>query len=184
MATERLAGVSATWCVVGGWSIDLFLGGQTRSHDDLEIATIRSDLATIRTALSPLVLHVVGDGEVRRLPPDDAPPLSRHQHWFLDEPADAWRLDVMVEPGDDETWVYRRDERIAAPRREMVGRTPEGVPYLRPHGSLLYKAKEPRPKDEADFEQARPHLSVVERTWLSAALDLLHPGHPWIARLQ
>jgi hypothetical protein len=42
-AAEQLAGVSAPWCVIGGWAIDLFLGEQTRPHEDLEIAIARSD---------------------------------------------------------------------------------------------------------------------------------------------
>ena len=37
-AAARLIGCGAHWCVVGGWAVDLFLGKQTRAHDDLEIA--------------------------------------------------------------------------------------------------------------------------------------------------
>src|SRR5437660_1685859 len=47
----------------------------------------------------------------------------------------------MIEPGDAEWWVYRRDDRVRAPRVEMVARTGDGIPYLLPHGALLYKAK-------------------------------------------
>jgi hypothetical protein len=35
---ERLDGVSAPWCIVAGWALDLFRGEQSRPHGDLEIA--------------------------------------------------------------------------------------------------------------------------------------------------
>jgi hypothetical protein len=179
----RLAGVSVCWHVVGGWSVDLSVGRETRPHLDIEIATIRSDLDAIRDALKPLVMYTVGGGEVRRLDAAEFPPLDRHQHWMLDDHLLVWRVDVMVEPGDRATWVYRRDERITAPRMEMVARTAYGIPYLRPHGALLYKARRPQPKDEADFDTAVGHMGVPERAWLVNALELVHPGHHWLARL-
>jgi hypothetical protein len=49
-------------------------------------------------------------------------------------------------------------------------------------GSLLLKAKQPRPKDEADFAAFLPRLDEPARRWLADALSLLHPGHPWLAR--
>jgi hypothetical protein len=183
MVAARLASVRGTWCVAGGWSIDLFLGTETRSHEDLEIATVRADLAQIRTALTGFVFHSVGSGEAWRLGPDEAARPDHFQHWVLDEQAQAWRVDVMVEPGDAQLWVYRRDESIYAPRDQMVGVTADGIPYLRPHGALFYKARSPRPKDEADFEAARDHLDEPDRAWLVSALARLHPDHPWLERL-
>jgi hypothetical protein len=102
---------------------------------------------------------------------------------MLDETAGRWRVDVMTEPGDEQTWVYRRDPRITAPRDQMIGRTDGGVAYLRPHGALLYKAARTRPKDEADFPHAAAELTTSERSWLIDALSTVYPGHPWIRRL-
>jgi hypothetical protein len=181
--TEMLDGVDVDWCVVGGWAIDLFLGEITRPHHDLEIAVQREDLAAIRAHLSDFVIFAVGDGTVRRLEPDEAAPLDRHQHWVLDEIAGAWRVDVMVEPGDSRWWVYRRDERVRSLRAEMVQRNRDGIPYLRPKGALLYKAKARLAKDEADFDAASPLMSLEDRAWLADALRLVHPGHAWLPRL-
>jgi hypothetical protein len=169
---------------VGGWSIDLLLGRMTRPHHDLEIATIRQDVAVIRGQLAGLVFHTVGEGTVRRLADDEPGPSDRYQHWALDEEAGAWRVDVMVEPGDSELWVFRRDERIAAPRENMVATTSGGIPYLKPHGSLLYKAKYHSPKDEADFTAVVELMDTADRRWLRAGLELVHPGHPWLDRLR
>src|SRR4029077_2495242 len=69
-AARALAGVEVPWCVVGGWAIDLFLGRETRHHEDLEIAVPRLFFAPLRQQLDRhFALHVVGDGEVRRLSP-------------------------------------------------------------------------------------------------------------------
>src|SRR4051794_20981770 len=86
---RRLRGAAGVWCVVGGWSIDLFLGHRTRVHPDLEIATTAADLATIRRELAGggLVFHPVGNGTVRRLADDETGPPDNHQHWVLDEGA-------------------------------------------------------------------------------------------------
>ena len=183
--TRRLAGVEAHWCVVGGWAIDLFLGRETRAHEDLEIAVPRAEFAAVRAHLTGFALHAVGDGEVRALGPAEPPPPDKHQNWVLDPRANAWRVDVMLEPGDADTWVYRRDESIRAPRAAMVRSTPDGVPYLVPQAALLFKAKAAtRTKDEADFAAALPRLDPAARAWLRAALERVHPEHSWLARLR
>jgi hypothetical protein len=177
---ERLAGVDVPWCVVGGWAIDLFVGHETRPHADLEIAVLRPDLPRIRRALAGYRFHAVGEGEVRALADGEEPPAGRHQNWVLDPDVHAWRVDVMLEPGDATTWVFRRDPTVRAPRADMMGHTAEGIPFLRPHGALLYKAKAVRPKDEHDLATCLPRLPAPERAWLAAALARVHPGHPWL----
>ena len=181
-AAAHLAGVGIAWCVVGGWAIDLWLGRETRPHDDLEIAILRADFPRIRDHLSAFVLHSVVDGEVRALPRDAVPPPDKHQNWVLDPVAHAWRMDIMLEPGDARTWRFRRDEAVQAPRAEMIG-SRDGVPFLKPQGTLLYKAKATRPKDNADFAACLPHLDVTARGWLGRTLAQVHPGHAWIAAL-
>lgn len=180
---ERLDGVAAPWCVVGGWAIDLALGETTRSHEDLEIAVLRRDLAAFRRHLREFAVHVAGGGEVRRLDAADETPPHLHQHWVLDPEADRWRVDIMAEPGDEETWAYRREPSLRAPRVSMVGVSADGIPYLRPHGTLFFKAKANRPKDRRDFDAAVGTLDAAESRWLLAALERFHPGHPWIGRL-
>src|SRR5690348_15345 len=104
---DRLKKAAIPWCVVGGWALDLWLGKETRSHEDIEIAIPRTCFPAIRICLHAFKLFSVGNGEVHPLP-DDCEPLSdRHQNWVLDEPAAAWRLDIFLEPGDENIWIYR-----------------------------------------------------------------------------
>ncbi len=182
-AAAALEGVGVPWCVVGGWSIDLFLGEVTRQHEDIEIEVLRRDHLVVREHLAPLSFRAVGDGEIRVLEPGEVLPAELHQSWALDEAAQLWRVDVMLEDGDDETWTCRRSERITAPRAEIVTRTADGVPYLRPQASLLYKAKGARAKDVADLDATLPRLDDDATRWLEGALEVAHPGHPWLERL-
>jgi hypothetical protein len=78
-------------------------------------------------------------------------------------------------------WVFRRDARI---RRPLAGAfVQDRVPYLAPEIVLLYKAKAPSAKDDADFRTMRPHLQSDQRSWLRHALDVTAPGHHWASIL-
>jgi len=185
---QRLAGVRAPWCVAGGWAIDLFLGGQRRAHEDLEIAVPRGRFPEIVQALPDIEFFVpVGDdegGTAWPLPLAGHLMEDYHQTWGRDAGAGLWRLDVFREPSDDDTWVFRRDERIRRPLREAIAHTPDGIPYLSPDAGLLFKAKwSDLEKNKVDFSATLPRLSAQQRAWLVPALTLVHPGHPWLAEL-
>jgi hypothetical protein len=81
-------------------------------------------------------------------------------------------------------WVCRRDRRIRASYSRVIEWTDGGIPYCAPEIALLFKAKEPQPKDEGDFEALLPHLAPPRREWLAGSLETAHPGHPWIQRLR
>jgi hypothetical protein len=89
----------------------------------------------------------------------------------------------MVEPGDDQKWIYRRDPRIFAPRAQVMATTTRGIPYMRPSIVLLFKAQQLRPIDEFDFNASLDLLEPSERAWLRDALHVSNPGHHWIGRL-
>ena len=183
-AATRLAGVTAPWCVAGGWALDLWLGEQTRPHGDLEIAIQREDLPQIRAALG-LPLHVAGDGEVRRLADDQTPPQHRHQNWVRE--GEAWRMDIMLEPGDAETWVYRRDPNLTAPRAWMVGVAGQ-VPYLKPQGVFisigLDNADEGRRVFNA-FAEGGKVVMPYDKTFWSPGFGMVTDrfGTPWMVNV-
>jgi hypothetical protein len=178
--TEMLQASTPTWAVVGGWAIDLWLGRESRSHGDIEIAAPRCDFVHFRGFFEPRYqLYAAGDGETFALDVDETIPSSKFQCWIADPDSGTWRLDLMLEPGDSQTWVFRRDERIQESRERMIGRE-GGIPFLKPEGVLLYKAKAARGKDQADLEACLPHLSPDARSWLAASLSLIHPEHHWL----
>jgi hypothetical protein len=180
---HRLAPVARPWCVVGGWALDLWHGEETRPHEDIEFTILRGDFALFRAALSGLRLHAVGDGHVEPLGEGEAPPADRAQVWCEDVAAACWRVDMMLEDGTPETWVYKRDPAIRRPRGEVVHVTERGIPYLAPEAILLFKAKYRRDKDEADFSRVLPKLDAAQRRWLGACIARVHPGHAWLEAL-
>ena len=164
------------WCVTGGWAIDLFLGRRTREHHDIEVAVGPRGFEAARSALEGHELFVVGDGLAWPL---SERMLARHyQTWVRDPGTDTWRLDLFREPWEGDTWVFRHRIRLPLPR--VTARTPEGIPYVRPEIVLLFKAKAPSTKDEADLTVTLPRLDRPARAWLERALQLVHPGHRWL----
>jgi hypothetical protein len=182
---ERLlAGVAAPWYVAAGWALDLFLGEERRAHEDLEIAVPRHRFAEVAEALAELEFFVpTAPGFVAPL--TGAPELldGSHQTWAREPSTGLWRLDVFREPADGDTWICRRDESIRMPYERLIARTPDGIPYARPEVILLFKAKHTRPKDDDDFAAVLPRLDPERRRWLAATLELVHPGHRWLAEL-
>jgi len=181
--SKRLIGVFRPWCIVGGWALDLWHGYQTRDHEDLEFTVLRDDLDIFRRALKGMEFYAAGDGVVEYLPAEEAAPASIFQIWCQDVEERCWRVDMMIEPGSLDNWVYKRNPAIARPRAEMVDLTSDGIPYLRPAAILLFKAKHRRGKDDIDFENAVPKLDASERIWLKACLEITHPGHDWTQAL-
>ncbi|MES5046841.1 amino acid transporter [Rhizobium nepotum] len=177
--SRRLDGVARPWCVVGGWALDLWHGGKTREHDDLEFTVLREDLGIFRRELNGMEFYTVNDGVLDLLSADREPATEIFQIWCFDRAAGRWRVDMMIEPGTNDSWVYKRDPQVTRPRAEMVALTAGGIPYLNPAAVLLFKAKHRRLKDEEDFANAAPKLPAPERRWLRDCLDRLHPGHEW-----
>lgn len=179
---RRLAGVTAAWYVIAGWALDLFLGRQTREHDDLEIGVAAQDFGAIRSALAEFEFFVVGHG--RALPLTEQTLADHRQTWVREPSTGLWLLDVIREPWDGDAWVYERDRRITRTAPELVARTRDGIPYMQPEVVLLFKANAMRPKDEDDFAFVLPQLDESRRRWLVEVLELAHPGHPWIDPLR
>ena len=182
-----LARVEAPWYVAAGWAIDLFVGRQRREHEDLEIAVPRSRVGEVLGALAGFEVFVVGvpgPGLVTPVAHVSRDALeTTHQTWVRDPATALWRLDVFREPSDGDTWICRRDERIRLPYDEVIEHTADGIPYGRPEIVLLFKARQARPKDDGDLAAVLPHLAPERRRWLADALELVHPGHRWIAEL-
>lgn len=182
---ERLRGVRTRWCVVGGWALDLFRGEQTREHEDLEIAVPEAGFEEIRRCLNELEFFVpCGEGRLVALDGSGDHFFVSHQTWARDPATERWRVDVMRDPHEGDTWICRRDRGIRRPYDDIIAFTSDGIPYEIPEVTLLFKAKHRREKDEADFAASAPLLDAGGRAWLRETLiELYGPDQPWIAQL-
>lgn len=184
--------LAAPWWIAGGWALDLFLGRSTRAHEDTDVLFLRRDVQTIRARFQGQGWDIQEAGHPTTRP-DGWPfrewklgsPLSPaiHDVWCRPNPTAAWAFQFMVADADADEWVFRRDSRIRRPLAGIGLQTADGLSYLAPEIQLLFKAKALRPKDEADFAQVLPSLDRERREWLTQALLLVHPGHPWLLRL-
>jgi hypothetical protein len=183
------APLPALWWIAGGWAIDLFLGRQTREHEDIDVQVLRRDQHAVRSLLGKWNVQAA-------LPPprDEAWPFSP---WYLDETLDMsihdvwcrptatepWALQLMIADTQGDRWLFRRTPTISRALATLGSSTADGIPYLAPEIQLLYKAKGRRLKDEADFAHTLPALSQERRHWLKNSLAAVHPHHPWLIQL-
>jgi hypothetical protein len=181
---ELLAGLAAPWWIAGGWALDLFVGSKTREHDDVDVAMLRRDQQELYRLLQGWDLRYATPE--RTLVPWDgrtlAPPV--HEVWARrsNDGNAPWTFEVLLNEHDGDRWVYRRNPAVSRALEDVTGRS-EGIPYLAPEIVLLYKSKDPTPKDEDDFHAVRPRLSASARAWLRQALETAAPRHPWLAAL-
>lgn len=181
--------LTVPWWIAGGWGLDLFLGEQTREHEDIDVQILRRDQQEVRTLL--------GEWDVQGANPGGLPSAwpfqewktgqilspSIHDIWCRPHKTAPWAIQLIVGDTIDDQWLFRRNPRIRRPLATVGHRTPDGIPYLAPELQLLYKAKAPRRKDEADFTRVLPALDAQSRQWLAQSLALIHPGHVWLAEL-
>jgi len=180
------ANLPVPWWIAGGWAIDLFLGRQTREHEDIDVLLLRRDNLAVRALLG------LWDVQAALPPPRDETwpfrPWRRnealdetiHDVWCRPDAMQPWAIQLMIADTRDGLWLFRRMPTISRSVATIGETTPEGVPYLAPEIQLLYKARGLRPKDEADFWQTLPALSRDRRVWLRETLLQAHPHHPWL----
>jgi hypothetical protein len=179
---RHLTGIAVPWYVAAGWALDLFRGGQTREHGDIEVAVPAASFPMVRDRFPGYVFDGAGGGRIW----EDATPdvlAAVHQTWLRDPATGNYLLDVFREPHDGDTWICRRDETIRFPYRDIIHHTHDGIPYLAPELVLLFKAKHARPKDQADFDATVPLMTPAQCQTLAGLLARAHPAHPWLADL-
>jgi hypothetical protein len=174
----------APWWIAGGFAIDAFVGRDDRHpHEDVDAGLAARDQETIRACLEGWELFCADPpGFLRPWRQGEFLAEPIHDVWGRPSASEPWRLALVLNTVEDDTWIYRRDARITRPLGEIAFER-EGIDYLVPEIQLLFKSKTVRPKDEQDFRDAAPLLDEVQREWLRWALALTAPEHPWLSRL-
>jgi hypothetical protein len=185
-AARLLDGYRGIWWVVGGWAAEAFTG-VSRRHEDIDIAIRRGDLGKFREHLAARTHIWRNDGgtlsPIMADDPDDKLPQDFLQMWLRRNAASPWEFDVICDPGEPGQWVNRRLPSMTLPLSSATWVDGEGIRYINPEILLLFKARQARPKDEADFSTIVPLLDESQRRWLGDTLAQVHPGHAWLQRL-
>jgi hypothetical protein len=177
--------LAASWWICGGWALDLFLGRESRRHDDLDVAVLRRDQRA-------LFRHLAG-WDVRYATPEHLlepwngghlePPIQGIWARRCNEASAPWTCEFLLNEHTEQNWIFRGNEAVTRPLAE-VGAERDSVPFLRPEIVLLYKASELSPKNEADFAAVSPQLTHTASEWLREALEVIDHRHPWFRRLE
>jgi aminoglycoside-2''-adenylyltransferase len=136
-ALQLFGDVVAPWWIAGGWGLDLWLGYQTRPHEDLDVAILRSDQRRFWERLRSWDLSLaVGSGVLEPWTSSIVPePL--HAVWCRPTPASVWAFEILLNDSQGDEWLFRRDHEVRRPLAELGGRTQESVPFLAPEVILL-----------------------------------------------
>lgn len=189
-AARLLSAFPHPWMFAGGWAIDLFLGGDTRRHKDVDIAIFREHQLDLQRCLHGWQIFVPGSRKLEPWQQGEYLQLPAHNIWAYG-PGQSGAGDVEVQPDlevlfnerDSTNWVYRRNPLITRPLTLACLTAPSGMPYLAPEIVLLYKAKGTRDSDHEDFEAVLGWLRDEQRLWLREALEVDRPEHEWLGHL-
>ena len=178
---ELMRGFPKPWYIAGGWAIDLFIGHQTREHKDVEIAIFRQDQLLLQRHLHSWELVKIAAGRKMAWPTGDRLELPLHEIHARSAAGDE--LEILLNEHKNQKWQFRRHLSITRPLGLIGMKTDQGIPFLCPEIVLLYKSKNPRDKDENDFENAIDLILGERRAWLKRSIDQYLPGHDWLVFL-
>jgi len=183
---EIFSAIPISWCIAGGWALDLHLGTQTREHSDIDVIITREEQLTAYQYLNrDWILYRAENGKLS-LWEDGEYLSSTNDVWVSKSEESPWAYQLMIIDTEGDSWTYKRDKSIRRPMAEIIMRTAEGIPYLRPEIQLLHKAgsSEVREKDFKDFQTMLPSLLPQEKAWLKSSLNRQFPGgHGWVEYL-
>ena len=183
-AAAWLAPLSAPWWFAGGWALALHAGAQSRPHGDLDVGILRRDAREVLAEFSSWEICEAAAGVLTPLARGGLPRPSVNSLWCRPAGAEEWLLEFLLDEAIEDDWVFRRQPNIRRRLSSIVRRTPHALPYLAPEIQLLYKSRNPRMQDEADFRLIAPRLDAPARAWLNEALARTDPGHAWISSAQ
>jgi GrpB-like predicted nucleotidyltransferase (UPF0157 family) len=186
---KELESVGVAWCVASGWALDLFLNKVTRFHQDFDVCIWREDqhpfLRYLKTRGWDLQVPV--DGKYRPWQEGERLELPIVQVHARKPEIPFELLDILFMEKDARDWIYRREPQVTMPKEQVMIDT-QYVNILNPALILLFKSrtadKDPRSKDQADFEAVLPHLNNLHKAWLDNAFRIWLPEHPWRGSLK
>jgi hypothetical protein len=171
------------WFVAGGWAIDLFLGQVTRPHQDIEIAIFRKDQAALHNYFDGWLLRKVVSGAPVVWHRDEWLTLPVHEIHCSNEAAQPPLIEILLNESNETEWLYRRNQKVRRSLIKIELESNAGVKFLCPEIVLLYKAKNPKAKDEQDFQAVVGHLDAEQKRWLKCAIAFTDLQHHWLQSL-
>ncbi len=167
---EVLHSLRRPWFVAGGWAIDLFLGRETRNHQDIHIAIFREDQLELRRHLANWKWEKAVNGTLVCWESNEWLELPIHE---VCARSGEHQLQFLCHERRKDLWLYQKDQSITRPIAHF--RHQSGLPIFPPEITLLYKSQSPSERDLTDFRQVWPRLNSEARGWLADAMVKIRP---------
>lgn len=182
---KLMSGFPHPWGIGGGWALDLFLGRETRVHEDLEIILFRDTQHAFREFLPNAGFEMVGKPGTspQWMPWPEGFTVELPFHQIRANLPDGVQVEALMNERRDGQYLFRRYPALTRPEGSIWLWSDAGAPFLAPEIQLLYKARRHREKDERDFATVTPHLGATQLQWLRDGLTLAHPNDPWLTLL-
>jgi len=174
------------WFIAGGWAIDLYLEKQTRPHEDIEIAIFRKDQTALQNYLNGWILKKAENDTLLDWKKDEfleLPIFEIHCFNEKNEKSKLRFLEVLLNESNGKEWTFRRNKSVTKPLSKLYLTSNFGIKFLCPEVVLLYKSKNPRVKDEQDFQAVIKHLNAKSKEWLKNAISVCYSQHHWLESL-
>ncbi len=172
-----------SWFVAGGWAIDLFLEKETRSHQDIEIAIFRKDQIALQDYFDGWLLQKIVNGESLIWHRNEWLTLPAHEIHCFNETVQPPQIEILLNESNETEWLYRRNQKIRRSLFKIQLESSAGIKFLCPEVVLLYKSKNPRAKDEQDFQAVVKRLDAEQKEWLKDAIKICNSEHCWLRSL-
>jgi len=141
-----------TWFVDGGESLDLFLGRKTRTHEDLDIGILSTDVKWIlNTLVSEGFEVLIANRNLSKLDLENID-ISDYNYWVSD--GSSYKLQVLVYRVDGNDVYFRRNAEIRWPLSNFILEK-EGVRIINPLVAYAFKVTTsgPEVKDLQDISE-------------------------------
>ncbi len=172
------------WFVCGGWAVDLFLGRETRMHNDIKIGIFRDQQLHIQKHFS--------EWEMKKVIPEDK---HNVEEWKTGEKLelpiykilskkDNHNFEILLNERNETDWIYRLNPSITHPLSELIIRsTIDNIPILTPEVVLLHKAKNNNETDDIDFINIYSELGKERTEWFKSSMEECYPNHYWLSKI-
>ncbi|MGI9585269.1 MAG: nucleotidyltransferase domain-containing protein, partial [Acidimicrobiia bacterium] len=97
---ERFGSHDVVWWVAGGYAIDLFLGWESRPHDDVDIEMFRADVNILDDVFGEWDFSVLSEGGSAAWRPTDVLPDDVYAVWARPSPDAPWFVEIILADGD------------------------------------------------------------------------------------
>jgi len=119
------------WILAGGYALALFVRENYRKHNDIDILIKREDQKEILKYFDQDRIFIAKEGRFYEFSDKEYYKKPLQDIWVLSEDKKSWCLQIMLFDVIDACWIYKRNEEIRLPLKEIYFKSQE-IKVLKP----------------------------------------------------